>query len=85
MTYPQIVIEDQSRLKTRYKWRNILVPLQQQQQQFGKTEGVDADDEQEESTSSEWIQFLLGVIKGLATKLNLLAEFAAGNSSSIRN
>ena len=42
----------------------------------------DADDEQ----SGEGIQFLPGDIKGLTTKLNLLlAEFAAGNTSSTRN
>ena len=82
MTYPQNVIEGQSRPITTYKWENILVPLQQQQQEARVTTGEDVDDEQ----SGEGIQFLPGDIKGLTTKLNLLlAEFAAGNTSSTRN
>ena len=31
MTYPRNVIQVRSRPKTTYKWRNILVPLQQQE------------------------------------------------------
>ena len=40
----------------------------------------------QENHDGEGIQFLPGDIKGLTTKLNLLlAEFAAGNTSSTRN
>ena len=87
MTYPQNVIEGQSRPRTTYKWRKILAPLQQQQQEFGIPEAVEADDEHEDTSSGDGIvQFLPGDIKGLTTKLNLLlAEFAAGNRSSTRN
>ena len=78
-TYPRNVIQGQSRPKTAYKWRIILVPLQQQE--AGVTD-EDAHDEQ----SGEGIQFLPGEIKGLTMKLNLLlAEFADGNTSPTRN
>ena len=56
MTYPRNVIQGQSRPKTPYKWRNMLVTLQQQE--AGVT-NEDADDEQ----SGEGIQFLPGDIR----------------------
>ena len=43
MTYPRNVIQGQSRPKITYKWRNTLVPLQQQE--AGITD-EDADDDQ---------------------------------------
>jgi hypothetical protein len=86
MTYPQNVIVGQSRPKTTYKWKHILLPFKQQQQEFGvPEEDADADDEHEEITSGDGIvQFLPGDIKGMTTKLNLLlAEYAAGNRSTL--
>ena len=56
MTYPRNVIQGQSRPKTTYKWRNILVPLQQQE---ADVTDEDADDEQ---SGEGIVQFLPGDI-----------------------
>ena len=63
MGYPQNVIECQSRPKSTNKRRNILVPLQQQEES-GITGGAHANDERDAPASGEGIvQFLPGDIK----------------------